>query len=98
MECGLTHLISEVLPFSSFHQGMEWVTLPLITMSQDGVWAESSSNTLCVGLAKFVMGLHTVQCQPVGCLVNVVCLVVLFLQKNQFFMTFCVGQQKANIW
>ena len=86
MECGLPHLSLEVLSFSSFPQGMEWIALPLIMISQDGIWAESSSNTPCFGLAELVM-----HCRPSIASLSAVWkmslhLVVFFLQKKLIFV------------
>ena len=89
MDCILPHPSLEVLSlssFSSFPQGTEWIALVLIMMSQYGIWAESSSNTQCLGLAKCVMALQTIRCWPVSCLENVICLVVFFPQKKSIFV------------
>ena len=64
-------LLWEVLQVSTFLQGMEWVSVSWITVSHDDIWAESSS-TWFLALVKYVMGLCTARCQPVGDFGNVI--------------------------
>ena len=78
---------------------MEWITLPLIMMSQDGIWVESSSNTQCLGLAKFVMALCGLS-DVSACWVLGKCHTfsgVLSQKEVNLCTTFWVGWQAANM-
>ena len=96
MGCILPYPLWEGVLLLLFPLGMEWIVSPLTTTSHIVIWAESSSNTQWLGFRKFVMVVQTIWCWPVSHLGNVVCLVALFLEKNQFLYDFL--SQLADGW
>ena len=80
-------LLWEVLQVSLVPQGLEWVSVSQIMASHNGIWAESSS-TWFLALVKFVMGLCTARCWPVGHFGNVVHLLLFSHKKKPFLYDF----------